>query len=393
MSPVIKAFRVESSELRVKVCVTGQHRKMLDEVLQVFRIRADYDLNVMEEGQTLEHITREVTGRISPVFKKEKPDLILVHGDTSTTLLATLAAFYQRIPVGHVEAGLRSYDFAHPFPEEANRRLADALCALHFAPTLSAKKNLLRENIPAEKIFVTGNTVIDALQWAVSQPHQFQNTILRAFMESRFCHSRANGNPLIKRWIPASAGMTTNEDRIILVTAHRRENFGLPLINICSALKTIANSFASLRIIYPVHLNPNVQKVAKKILGAQSNIMLLPPLNYLDFACLMKRCTFVVTDSGGLQEEAPSLGKPVLVLRKVTERPEAVRAGTVKVIGTEKETIVREISKLITDQRRYQRMATAVNPYGDGQASERITEAILYYFARKKVKPKDFIPH
>lgn len=380
MAPVIQKLRAPSplplpqgerikERVIVKVCVTAQHRSMLDEVLEIFKIRPDYDLNIMEEGQTLEQITKKVVERISPLFKKEKPDLVLVQGDTSTTLLATLAAFYQKIPVGHVEGGLRSYNYSHPFPEEANRRVADAICHLHFAPTLTAKKNLLKENIPAQNIFVTGNTVIDALQWAVSQPHEFSNSILRNFFNSQF---------------------SIRSSQLILVTAHRRENFGKPLQNICKALKNIADTNRFVRILYPVHLNPNVQQAVKKNLGKHARIILLPPLNYLDFSHLIKRCSFVVTDSGGLQEEAPALGKPVLVLREMTERPEAVEAGTVRVIGTSQNRIVTEISRLLTDPKHFRKMAMAINPYGDGKASERIRKAIFHYFNLGK-KPKDFL--
>lgn len=365
MAPVISELKADP-RLQVCVCVTAQHRNMLDDVLRIFSIQPDYDLNIMEEGQSLEHITKTVIDRLPPVLRKEKPDLVLVHGDTSTTFLAALASFYQRIPVGHVEAGLRSYDYDHPFPEEANRRLADALCALHFAPTASSKKNLLKENISAKSIFVTGNTVIDALQWSVAHASTFENKILESFFNA-----------------------FDSRSPLILVTAHRRENFGQPIENICTALRNVADRFLDLRIIYPVHLNPNVQSVAKRILSDHSRILLTPPLTYLDLSQLIKRCTFVVTDSGGLQEEAPSLGKPVLVLRKVTERPEAVKAGTAKVIGTEKEKIIREISRLVTDQKHYRKMAAAVNPYGDGKASKRIAQAILSYFGSAK-RPKDF---
>lgn len=370
MAPVIRQLKIQDSRFKTKVCVTAQHRSMLDEVLRMFKIRPDYDLNIMQENQTLEHITKQVIEKISPVFKKEKPDLALVHGDTSTTLLTTLAAFYQKIPVGHVEAGLRSHNYEHPFPEEANRRLADALCALHFAPTQTAKKNLLAENIPAENIFVTGNSVIDALLWAVSQPHEFQNPILKKFFSN---------HPIAP----------SPHHPIILVTAHRRENFGTPLANICKALRLVADKYKNVRMIYPLHLNPNVQHPVKKILQNHPRILLLAPLNYLDFSHLIKECAFVVTDSGGLQEEAPSLGKPVLVLREVTERPEAVQAGTVRIIGTEQNRIFSEIARLLTDKKHYHKMANAVNPYGDGKASERIARAILYYFGKAK-KPKDF---
>lgn len=367
MAPVIRSLREQSGRLRTRVCVTAQHRGMLDDVLKIFRIRPDHDLNVMQEGQSLEQITKAVIERLPQVLRRERPDLVLVHGDTSTTFLAALASFYARIPVGHVEAGLRSHDYAHPFPEEANRRLADALCTLHFAPTPSAKKNLLKENISAGGIFVTGNSVIDALHWAVRRPRAFGDRRLRDFLA---------GPP---------------DSRLVLVTAHRRENFGRPLEEVCAALKTVADRFPGVRIVYPVHLNPNVQSVARKTLSGHSRILLLPPLDYLDMSRLIQESFLVVTDSGGLQEEAPSLGKPVLVLRKVTERPEAVAAGTAKVIGTGQGDVVREISRLLQDPRAYRRMAEAVNPYGDGAAARRITEAILWHFGLKKRRPADFI--
>jgi len=371
MGIVIKRLKAERKRLQVKVCVTGQHRGMLDEVLSLFKISPHYDLNVMEEGQSLEHITKQVIDRFSPVLEKERPDLVLIHGDTSSSLLAAMSCFYKKVPVGHVEAGLRSYDFNHPFPEEANRRMADAICTLHFAPTQNAKENLLKESIAPGGIFVTGNTVIDALRWAVQLPHEFREEKLKKFFKAQF---------------------TDHASKLILVTAHRRENFGTPLFNICSALRAIADKNPDVRIIYPVHLNPNVQSVVRKILKNHPRVLLLPPLNYLDFSNLIKRCSFVVTDSGGLQEESPSLGKPVLVLRKVTERPEAVKASAAKVIGTEKAKIIQEVSKLLNDTRLYKKMATAVNPYGDGRASKRIVDAILYFFNFKKAKPKSFTP-
>lgn len=366
MAPVVMELK-RRKRFQVKVCVTAQHRSMLDEVLRLFKIKPQYDLRVMEEGQSLEHITKTVVDRLAPVLRKEKPDLVLVHGDTSTTFLATLACFYQRIPVGHVEAGLRSYNFNHPFPEEANRRLADALCGLYFAPTRSAKGNLLKENLDPGRIFVTGNTVIDALRWAVGRKRPFGNAELKKYFA---------------RKPPA--------EKIILVTAHRRENFGEPLQNICRALKKIADDFKDVKIIYPVHLNPNVQGPVKKILSRHPRVLLLPPLDYLDLSRLIQKSHLVVTDSGGLQEEAPSLGKPVLVMRQVTERPEAVRAGTARVIGTDRGRIVREVSRLLRNPRLHRMMAEAVNPYGDGRASTRIAQAVLYHFGDRHQKPKDF---
>jgi len=365
MAPVVREIRKQKKHFDLKICVTAQHRSMLDDVLNTFHIVPDYDLNIMKKDQSLEDITELVIHQVKLVLKREKPDLVLVHGDTSTTFVTAVAAFYQRIPVGHVEAGLRSYDFDNPFPEEANRRLTDALSTLHFAATSTGKKNLLAENIPPKGIYITGNTVIDALQWAVREPHIFENKALRDFF---------GNNP---------------RARIILVTAHRRENFGRPLLNIFRALRKAADSFPNARIVYPVHLNPKVLVPAQKILGRHPRVLLLPPLNYLDFASLLKRSAFVVTDSGGLQEEAPSLGKPVLVLRKVTERPEAVAASTARVIGTDFERVYREVSQLLTRDDLYRKMANAVNPYGDGKAALRTVRAILHYFGRGP-RPKDF---
>ncbi|OGR82695.1 MAG: UDP-N-acetylglucosamine 2-epimerase [Elusimicrobia bacterium RIFCSPLOWO2_01_FULL_54_10] len=369
MAPVVREIQKRKNQFALRICVTAQHRSMLDDVLKIFHMAPDYDLNIMKAAQSLEHITELVIHKIAPVLRREKPDLVLVHGDTSTTFLTALACFYQRIPVGHVEAGLRSYDFDNPFPEEANRRLTDDLCTLHFAATPTGRKNLLAENIRPEGIYVTGNTVIDALKWAVLQPHVFESKPLRDFF-----------GPI----------MSSSDAQVILVTAHRRENFGKPMEDVCRALKRTADRFKDVRIIYPVHLNPNVQVPVKRILGGHPRVLLLPPLHYLDFACLLERSTFVVTDSGGLQEEAPSLGKPVLVLRKVTERPEAVAACTAKIIGTEAARVEREIARLLTEDSLYTKMANAVNPYGDGKAAARTVDAIQHYFGRGP-RPKDFI--
>ena len=350
MAPVIKQMQ---GKMQVKVCVTAQHRHMLDSALDVFGIKSDYDLDIMEESQSLYHITTTCLTRLKKVFDKEKPDLILVHGDTTTTFAAALSAFYEKIPVGHVEAGLRSFDKYNPYPEEINRVLTDKMCDLLFAPTRTAKQNLLKENIPSEKIFVTGNTVIDALYIALRKKHRFSNETLKNLFST-----------------------SSPSKRYILVTAHRRENFGRPLENICFALREISEKHSNLEIIYPVHLNPNVQKPVKRILSNHPGIHLLAPLDYLDFINLMNRAYFIVTDSGGLQEEGPALGKPVLVLRKVTERPEAVKAGTAKVIGTDKRKVFESISRLLEDKKMYNSMAKAENPYGDGKASQRIVKII-----------------
>ncbi len=371
MAPLVHELQNRKKQFSVKICVTAQHRSMLDDVLKIFRIVPDYDLNIMKDAQSLEHITELVMRKVTPVLKSFKPDMVLVHGDTSTTFVTALAAFYQRIPVGHVEAGLRSYDYNNPFPEEANRRLTDDLSSLHFAATMIGKENLIAENISEKNIYITGNTVIDALKWAVMRPHVFENKELRAFFGKI---------------------MLDPDSQVVLVTAHRRENFGKPMENVCRALKSVADKYKNVRIIYPVHLNPNVQNPVNRILGKHPRVLLLPPLNYLDFSCLMERATFIVTDSGGLQEEAPSLGKPVLVLRKVTERPEAVAASTAKVIGTDYARVVKEISQLITNDSLYTKMANAVNPYGDGKAAARTADAILHYFGSGK-RPKDFTPN
>jgi UDP-N-acetylglucosamine 2-epimerase (non-hydrolysing) len=352
MAPVLRELQARSAErtLQSIVCVTAQHRRMLDQVLTLFDIRPDYDLDIMRENQSLTHVTANVLIGLEKILRREKPDWVLVQGDTTTVLAAALAAFYQHVRVGHVEAGLRTWDKFRPFPEEVNRKVADGICDLHFAPTETARQNLLREGIDAKSILVTGNTVIDALYWAARLPF----------------------NPRALK-IP----QLDDNVRIILVTAHRRENFGKPLENICAALRAIAERYrADVHIVYPVHMNPNIRKPARQLLGGLANITLLPPLEYLALVNLMKRAHLVLTDSGGIQEEAPGLGKPVLVLREVTERPEAVQAGTVKIVGTDGERIVAETVRLLEDSNAYDQMARAVNPYGDGHAAERIVEAL-----------------
>jgi UDP-N-acetylglucosamine 2-epimerase (non-hydrolysing) len=367
MAPVILALREHSQDFRCRVVVTAQHRDMLDQVLNLFGIKSDHDLNVMEDAQTLTDITVRSLTRLEPVLRAEKPDLVLVHGDTTTTLAAALAAFYQKIPVGHVEAGLRSHDFMNPFPEEANRRLADALCTLHFAPTQLSRRQLLTENIPAERIFVTGNTGIDALRTGVEQ-------IARG------------------RFQPARPLQALAQHRFVLVTAHRRENFGRPIQDFCQAILRLADERRNLHFIYPVHPNPQVLEPVHRMLGQRANVHLLKPLDYGDLLFLMQKSTLVLTDSGGIQEEAPSLGKPVLVLRKVTERPEAVQAGTVRLVGTDTEDVYRWTSRLLDDVTLYTRMANAVNPYGDGQAAGRTVEAIRYHFGLNRHRPEEFQP-
>jgi UDP-N-acetylglucosamine 2-epimerase (non-hydrolysing) len=351
MAPVLKVLETHPDRVQSRVCVTAQHRQMLDQVLELFDIVPDHDLDLMTEDQTLAQVTAAVFTHLEPVLAAERPDWVLVQGDTTTVMAASLLAFYHRIQVGHVEAGLRTRDKYSPFPEEINRRVAGVVADLHFAPTAWARDNLLHEGVPPKTIHVTGNPVIDALLMAAARPYHPES------------------GPL--------AGLPW-ERRLILVTAHRRENFGRPLERICAALARIAGRYPDdVHIVYPVHLNPHVQGPVYRLLGDVPHVTLLPPLDYLPLVHLMKRCTLVLTDSGGIQEEAPGLGVPVLVLREVTERPEGVEAGTVRLVGTRAEDILREASRLLDDPVAYQRMAQAVNPYGDGHAAEYIVEALL----------------
>lgn len=366
MAPVVLALRRRPQEFIARVAVTAQHRGMLDRVLSLFRVVPDADLDVMREAQTLTGVSTRALARLEPVLRREKPDLVLVHGDTTTTLMAALAAFHQRIPVGHVEAGLRSFDPKNPYPEEINRRLTDAVSALHFAPTAAARRNLLRENVPPQSIFVTGNTAIDALQTGLAR-------------------LRSGAFPP-----PAARLRRIAAAPFILVTAHRRENFGRPLEDICAALAAAARRHPEVRFVYPVHPNPRVVNTVKARLGGRPGIDLLPPLDYAGMIYLLERCLFVVTDSGGLQEEAPSLGKPVLVLRRVTERPEAVAAGAARVVGTDPAAVKGGILRLLEDRAVFQRMARAVNPYGDGRAAERTVEAIRHHFGLRRGPPAPF---
>lgn len=358
MAPVVREL-ARHPEVESLVCVTAQHRQMLDQILNLFSIQPDVDLNLMRPNQSLAELTAAIFTHLDPVLRQLKPDWILVQGDTTTVMAAALLGYYHRIKIGHVEAGLRSGDKWQPFPEEINRSVVGVVADLHFAPTEWARQNLLKENVPPERILVTGNTVIDALQHVVSLP-------LTAEVDAFFRqHHLPPYHP-------------PEQSRLILVTAHRRENFGEPLENICHALHTLASEYSeSLRIVYPVHLNPNVQEPVYRLLGEVPNVTLLPPMDYLPFVHLMKNSTLILTDSGGLQEEAPGLGKPVLVLRRVTERPEGVQAGTVRLVGTDTQTIVAETRRLLDDPFAYQAMAQAVNPYGDGKAAQRIVQAIL----------------
>ncbi len=356
MAPVIKELEKHPNLFQSVVCVTAQHRQMLDQVLELFEIRPDYDLDIMKPGQDLFDVTCNVLKGLKPVLEKEQPDIVLVHGDTTTTMAASLAAYYSRIRVGHVEAGLRTGNKYAPFPEEINRRVAGALTDLHFAPTERAKSNLLAEGVPDTSIFVTGNTVIDALL-AVAERVE-KDRVLRSRFEGQF-------------------SFLDPSKRLILVTGHRRENFGEGFEQICSALAEIARQTPDAEILYPVHLNPNVQEPVRRILGNSPQVHLIEPLDYLPFVYLMERCFMIITDSGGVQEEAPSLGKPVLVMRDTTERPEALAAGTVKLVGTNREKIVTEALLLLNDNSAYEAMGKAHNPYGDGLAASRIIDALL----------------
>jgi len=349
MAPVVKELRKFPDRFVVKVCVTAQHREMLDQVLRLFDIHPDFDLDIMRENQSLTKVTSEVLTRLEPIVVAEKPEWVLIQGDTTTVMAAALVAFYHRVKIGHVEAGLRTWNKFHPFPEEINRTIVDRVADLYFAPTETARQNLLREGADETKIIVTGNTVIDALLEVAPRPYRW------------------DGGPL---------AAVPQQGRLILVTAHRRENFGDPMRNIATALREIAARYRDVPIVFPIHSNPLVRRIVRKELGDVANIYLLEPLDYLSLVQVMKRAYLVLTDSGGLQEEAPYLGKPVLVLRGVTERPEAVVAGTVKVIGTESAAIVRETIRLLEDRAEYERMARAVNPYGAGHASERIVAAM-----------------
>jgi len=350
MAPVIRELE-RTPNVESLVCVTAQHRQMLDQVLNLFEITPDVDLDLMRPNQSLAQLTARVFEKLDPVLADLKPDWVLVQGDTTTVMSAALLAYYHRIKVGHVEAGLRTGDKWQPFPEEVNRRVAGITADLHFAPTEWSRRNLLRENVPVEDIVITGNPVIDALHWVSQKPFDL-----------------------------SSLGIQTTDVRLVTVTAHRRENFGGPLENICSALRYLAEHYADqVHFVYPVHLNPNVQEPVYRLLGDIPNITLLDPLEYLPMVHLMKHSSLVLTDSGGLQEEAPGLGVPVLVLREVTERPEGLESGTLKLVGTDTERIVSETRRLLDDVAAHARMAQAVNPYGDGRAAKRIVDAILAY--------------
>lgn len=363
MAPLVKELE-SREEIESIVCVTAQHRQMLDQVLAQFEIKPDYDLDIMQEAQTLSGITSKALVGLEEAMKQVQPDIVLVHGDTSTTFAGALAAFYCKITVGHVEAGLRTYDKYSPFPEEMNRKLTTALSDLYFAPTNNNKENLRKEQVSEDLIYVTGNTVIDAIHKTVEEDYVFQNEFLKT--------------------------LDYKNKRIILVTAHRRENLGEPLSNICRAILKATDAHPDTEVVYPVHLNPAVRKTVFEILGGHERIHLIDPVDVEELHNLMARCYMVMTDSGGLQEEAPSLGKPVLVLRGETERPEAVTAGTVKIAGVNEEEILKLANMLLDDPAEYEAMSKAVNPYGDGLASRRIADAILYYFGKTGRRPEEF---
>lgn len=356
MAPLVQALAIHPS-VEAKVCVTAQHREMLDQVLELFGIKPDFDLNLMRPGQDLSDITSQVLLGMRQVYQEWQPDIVLVHGDTTTTMAASLSGYYARIKVGHVEAGLRTHNKYAPWPEEMNRRISGVIADLHFAPTAGASNNLLAEGVPAEQILVTGNTVIDAL---LNVAGRLQNgSELQQQLAARF------------DWLDP-------QRRLVLVTGHRRENFGAGFERICQALVQLAQR-DDVQIVYPVHLNPQVQAPVQRVLAERDNVHLIAPQDYLPFVYLMERSSLIITDSGGVQEEAPSLGKPVLVMRETTERPEAVTAGTVQLVGTDTEIIVREANRLLDDDAAYQSMARAHNPYGDGQAAERIVQHLVQY--------------
>ena len=370
MSPLIKEFRKFPDEFEVKVCVTAQHREMLDQVLQLFEIIPDYDLNIMKSGQDLYDVTSRVLLGMRDVLKDICPDLVLVHGDTSTSTSAALAAFYQQIPVGHIEAGLRTHNIYSPWPEEINRQITSRIAKYHFAPTQLSRQNLLLENIPQENIYVSGNTVIDALYWVIQKINDtsdIESDILKYFETEGINKDSCN------RWISGTR-------KLILITGHRRENFGQGFIDICEAIRELSVLFPESDFVYPMHLNPNVRGAISKVFGDLSkdlkNIYFIEPLDYLPFVYLMNLSYLVLTDSGGIQEEAPGLGKPVLVMRQTTERPEALEAGTVRLVGTDKKRIIDEVSLLIQNNEHYNMMSKANNPYGDGMACSRIVEAL-----------------
>ena len=365
MAPIILELQ-KHPHFRVTTIATAQHRQMLDQVLEVFRIKPDYDLDIMQPKQSLAQLTKNTVGALDDVLVESRPDMVLVQGDTTTTFVGSLAAFYRQIPVGHVEAGLRTQDKANPFPEEINRRLTSCITDLHFAPTATAKKALMKENVSRDQIIVTGNSVIDALAYAIKKTYAFPDDRLNRFV---------------------SEGR-----KIILLTMHRRENWGAPMTGACKAVRDLARHYPDYRFVFPVHLNPIVRDVVFPILGKIRNVILIEPLPYSDFVNLMARSHLILTDSGGVKEEGPSLGKPILVLRTVTERPEAVKYGTVKLVGLDPSVIISTARKLLDSTRAYRTMASATNPYGDGHASRRTVAALEHFFGFKKTMPAEFKP-
>lgn len=368
MAPLVKEFQKQPKRIETVVCVTGQHREMLDQVLKIFDIKPDYDLNIMKQGQDLYDVTARVLTGMRDVLKEVKPDVVLVHGDTTTSTVAALAAFYQQIPVGHVEAGLRTHNIYSPWPEEMNRLLTGRLATYHFSPTPLSRNNLIKESVDDRNIIVTGNTVIDALYWVVDKiknNKELDNELEDILSKAGYDVNRLN-----------------NGKKLVLITGHRRENFGDGFINMCTAIKDLTVKYPDLDFVYPMHLNPNVRKPIHEVFGENlsglKNMFFIEPLEYLSFVYLMEKSSIVLTDSGGIQEEAPGLGKPVLVMRDTTERPEALDAGTVKLVGTDYNKIVNEVSSLIDDKAAYEKMSKAVNPYGDGLACGRIVNALLY---------------
>ncbi len=355
MAPIIKSLKNDEEYFDTKICVTAQHREMLDQVLRIFEIKPDYDLNIFKSGQTLTEITCRALMGLEGVIEDFKPDIVLVQGDTSTVFSGALAAFYHQVKIGHVEAGLRSGNMYSPYPEEANRKLTGIITDFHFAPTETSKENLLNEGYDEEKLYVTGNTSIDALKWVIDKDYKFEDEILN--------------------------NIDFENKKVILLTAHRRENIGEPMENIFSALRDVLQKNPDAEVIYPMHLNPKVREIAREVFKDTKGVYLIEPLDYLPFTNLMSKCYMVVTDSGGVQEEAPSLGKPVLVVRRETERPEGVEAGTARLVGTERDVIFGEADKLLNDDTEYKKMANAVNPYGDGSAAEHIVKAIKEAFS------------
>lgn len=364
MAPVVLELMKHPDEIIPVTTVTAQHREMLDQVLNLFSIKPDHDLDIMAAGQTLFDITIRAMNGLHKVLSQEKPDIVLVHGDTTTTFAGALAAYYHRTEVGHVEAGLRTHNKYSPFPEEMNRHLTGVIADLHFAPTLTSERNLLRENVAKDKIFVTGNTVIDALHHVVRHDFSFENEQLK--------------------------GVDFQGHRIVTVTTHRRENLGEPMRHVYKAIKALIDDFADIEVIFPVHRNPDVRAIVNEELGGIDRVHLIEPLDYEPFANLMHRSSIILTDSGGVQEEAPALGKPVLVLRDTTERPEAVAAGTVKLVGTDLEAVYQEARRLLADEAEYRKMAESCNPYGDGEAARRIVEALLYHYGYSRQAPDRF---